>query len=243
MTGKMILGIAVAVLLAVVLLGVGFWVGRTTYAYTYGWPGQMMADYNGMMGGPGMMGGFGWATAAPGRILSADEARQAVESYLQRLGDPSLHTDEILIFDNGGYASIRNSQTGSGAFEVLIDPVTKAVSLEYGPAMMWNTEYGMMGGRGYGMMGGMMGGSPGPAVAGTPSVTAEKALQIAQGYLDAYMPGIQAADKVDPFPGYFTIETLKDGEILGMLSVNAYTGQVWVHTWHGSFVEASEVGG
>src|SRR4030042_381249 len=48
----------------------------------------------------------------------------------------------------------------SGAFEVLVDPTTKAVFLEYGPAMMWNTDYGMMGGRGFGMMGsgGMMGG-------------------------------------------------------------------------------------
>jgi hypothetical protein len=31
-----------------------------------------------------------------------------------------------------------------------------------------------------------------------------------------------------------------DGETVGMLSVNGYTGQVFPHTWHGDFVEMSE---
>jgi hypothetical protein len=33
---------------------------------------------------------------------------------------------------------------------------------------------------------------------------------------------------------------MKEGKTLGMLSVNAFTGQVWVHTWHGTFLEMSE---
>jgi hypothetical protein len=27
-----------------------------------------------------------------------------------------------------------------------------------------------------------------------------------------------------------------------MLSVNGYTGQVWYHTWHGSFIQEKQVG-
>jgi hypothetical protein len=28
--------------------------------------------------------------------------------------------------------------------------------------------------------------------------------------------------------------------IVGMLSVNGYTGQIFLHTWHGNFIEESE---
>ena len=33
----------------------------------------------------------------------------------------------------------------------------------------------------------------------------------------------------------------KDGKVAGMLSVNGYSGQVFLHTWHGAFVEESEI--
>ncbi|NIP27727.1 MAG: hypothetical protein GWO38_28915, partial [Phycisphaerae bacterium] len=55
-----------------------------------------------------------------------------------------------------------DNDTGSGAFEVLVDPVTRNVFPEPGPNMMWNTEYGMMSGGNMGMMGGMMNGQYGP---------------------------------------------------------------------------------
>jgi hypothetical protein len=29
---------------------------------------------------------------------------------------------------------------------------------------------------------------------------------------------------------------VKDGKIVGMMSVNALNGAVWYHTWHGTFV-------
>jgi len=34
-----------------------------------------------------------------------------------------------------------------------------------------------------------------------------------------------------------TIHILRDGQTVGMLSVNGYTRQVFVHTWHGDLVE------
>ena len=37
-------------------------------------------------------------------------------------------------------------------------------------------------------------------------------------------------------PGYFTLETLRGGRISGMISVNASSGAVWYHWWHGRFV-------
>src|SRR3989304_1947500 len=251
MFAKVVAGVVVAGLVGAALLGAGFWIGRTTAPATtaQGWFGSMMQGY-GMMGGPGMMGGaqgsFGLSRA--GSPLAGEEVAAAVETYLSRLGNPNPAIDEIMVFDNNAYVSIIDQQTKSGAFEVLVDPGTKAVFLEYGPAMMWNTDYGMMGGRGFGMVGsgGMVGGggvgAGGPgAQPGQASVTAEQALQIAQDYLDQYQPGVKVADHANAFPGYYTIDTEKDGSTLGMLSVNAYTGQVWVHTWHGKFAEEREM--
>src|SRR3990172_6102115 len=54
---------------------------------------------------------------------------------------------------------VKESETGLGAFELLVDPASQVAYPEYGPNMMWNLKYGglghnsMMGGRG-GMMGG-----------------------------------------------------------------------------------------
>jgi len=38
----------------------------------------------------------------------------------------------------------------------------------------------------------------------------------------------------------YTLDFEKDGKVAGMLSVNGYSGQVFLHTWHGTFIEESE---
>jgi hypothetical protein len=38
------------------------------------------------------------------------------------------------------------------------------------------------------------------------------------------------------YPGYYTFDTTRNGKTFGMLSVNASTGAVWYHGWHGSFL-------
>lgn len=201
--------------------------------------GNMMNG--GMMNG-GMMGGMGMACSFDGSGLSATEpisladARTAVENYLTSLDNSALAVGEIMIFDNHAYAQIVDQEAGRGAFEVLVDAGTGAVYPEPGPNMMWNTEYGMMGNAGnFGMMGMM--GNLGYAPDAEASVTADKAIELAQAYLDAYLPGKTAGDTADPFPGYYTLHVLENDEIVGMLSVNAYTGQVFLHHWHGDFIE------
>ena len=240
------------------------------YGPTGGWrnrTGDMMGGgyEHGMMGmmggfGGGMMGGgFGFLIGA--EPLSLEQAESAVEAYLADRGDPDLEIAEIMIFENHAYAEIVEGSTGIGAFEVLVDPVTLAVYPEPGPNMMWNLKYGHMGAAG-GMMGGMMGmmggwgwsgGSsrrgrgmmPWPELTTEPStapmpVSPEQAIDIAQRYLDANLPGVQAAGEADPFYGYYTIHTLRDDQVTGMLSVNGYSRQVFLHTWHGEFVAMSE---
>ena len=42
------------------------------------------------------------------------------------------------------------------------------------------------------------------------------------------------------FYGYYTLDFSKDGKIVGMLSVNGYSGQIFLHTWHGTFIEEAQ---
>jgi heat shock protein HslJ len=116
---------------------------------------------------------------------------------------------------------------------------------------MWNLKYSgtnhdnMMGGNGYGMMGngGMMGGwnNTTPSnVNADMTVTPEQAITYAQQYLDTNISGATAATDPIQFYGYYTLDFEKDGKIIGMLSVNGYSGQVFLHTWHGTFIEEAE---
>ncbi len=211
----------------------------------YGQPESGTLPY-GMMGGmmgSGMMSGYGGlADAEP---LSIEDARAAIEDYLARVGNDDLALHEVMIFDNHAYGLIVEESTGVGAMEVLVDPVTEAVYPEHGPNMMWNLKYSPMGASGgYGMMGGMMGRGSGwqssAEVSAEMPVAAEQAAEFAQRYLDAYLPGTRADEHADAFYGYYTLHILRDGEVVGMLSVNGYTGQVFPHTWHGDFVEMTE---
>jgi len=186
----------------------------------------------GMMGGGGMMGGWGVTPAQAQPIRSLDEASQAFQRYIDATGNHNLALDDVMQFQWNYYAIVKDTSTGQGAFELLANPQTGAVFPEMGPNMMWNTQYGHT--AGFGMMGGYY---PGPAVA--PSVSADQAQRITQQWLDQNQPG-STTEAPDTFPGYYTLHITKDGAITGMLSVNAFTGQVWYHTWHGACVAAAE---
>ncbi len=223
-----------------------------------GGPGMMNGQYNNMMGssqyGAGMMGmmtGFGGLSDA--EPLTIEETETAVNNYLSTLNQDNLTLGEIMIFSNHAYAQILDTDAKQGAFEVLVDPATGNVFPEPGPNMMWNTEYGMMdgsgmmnmmmGGMGSGMMNDQHGdvmGSWGSTVDTKINVTVEEAPDLAQTYLDSVLPDTTVADQADTFPGYYTLHIERDGEVIGMLSVNAYTGDVFLHHWHGDFVEMDD---
>ena len=259
--------VIVVVVAAAALLLAGFGLARAAWGTAGGWPAGMTGGYgpgasdrgpyglpgSGMMGygvmsggmlGSGMMGATSLLGVEP---LTLEEAQGALSDYLTALGDEDLRLGEIMIFDNHAYAQIVEESTGIGAMEVLVDPVTLAVYPEHGPNMMWNLKYSPM--AGFGMMGGMMGQYGGQfsgfdlgrleASAEMP-VTAPEAIEAAQDYLERYLPGSMADEHADPFYGYYTLHILRDGETVGMLSVNGYSAQVFLHSWHGDFVEMTE---
>ena len=211
---------------------------------SYG-PGGMMNRGGGSVGPRGMMGnGYGPGNMMPGygyagqnnvEPLSVGETKLVVQDYLSYYNNEDLTIKEIMVFDNNSYAIISEKSTGVGAFELLVDPVSKTAFPEYGPNMMWNLKYGMHSG------GGMMGNYRQPQnVDAEMPVSAEEAVAYAQDYLDMYQPGVTVSDEITPFYGYYTIDLEKDGQIFGMLSVNGFDGQVFYHSWHGEFIEMSE---
>jgi hypothetical protein len=232
--------------------------------------------------GWGMMGGrYAYRPAQPTQVHTVAAARTEARQFANRLG---LRVDEVMQFQRNFYAKLVDSR-GNGATEVLVDSSTGVVSIEYGPAMIWNTRYGMgrsagsmmgsygrgmmrsqgngammrdrsggsssTGGYGQGMMGGsgngtgMMGGygpaggSSTTAPTTTTGVSLADAHTLAQRWLDSNQPGVKVETGGDTFPGYYTLETLKGGKITGMMSVNASTGAVWPHWWHGAFIAKS----
>lgn len=176
---------------------------------------------------------FSGDTPSSGVILTLEDAQASAQQYLDSYRSSDLEIAEVMQFSQNFYVEVREASTGIGAMELLVDPSSGAVHPEPGPNMMWNTKYGHMSGRG--MMGGWY-----RQASGDMTVTEDEAIAAAQSWLDANIPGVSAGDEAEPFYGYYTVHTLTDGEISGMLSVNGYTGRVWYHSWHGDFVDMTE---
>lgn len=85
----------------------------------------------------------GYAPGGRHAVTSIAAAKARAASFADRL---SLRVDEVMQFQRNYYAKLVD-RTGDGATEVLVDPGSGVVSLEYGPAMMWNTRYGTASGR------------------------------------------------------------------------------------------------
>ncbi|MFF4805618.1 hypothetical protein ACFY1U_45825 [Streptomyces sp. NPDC001351] len=194
---------------------------------TSGWGPDMWSGRNsGMMGGssgswsPGMMGSNmmgDWWLAGNHRVQTLGQARQRATVFADRLG---LRVGEVMQFSRDFYAEVETT-SGRTATEVLVNPADGAVQIEYGPAMMWNTAYGMhYGGR------------------NQARVSAAQAQDIARQWLRDHGTTLTAGTP-ESDPGYYTLHTMQSGKITGMLSVNASTGQVWDHTWHGTYIATS----
>lgn len=213
---------------------------------------------------PGGHGMVWYVDGSGSSVRTIAAARSQAQKFADRL---DLRTGEVMQFANNLYVLLDDKQ-GKPATEVLVDPGSGAVTLEYGPAMMWNTRYGMMSGTGGGgMMSGTGGGTMGGGSSGTaagdggsggmmgryggspnwtpPSgtvggpLTAAQAQGVANRWLAGRGNGLRAASP-DALPGYYTFHTIRQGKITGMLSVNTTSGAVWEHWWHGRYVKMEE---
>jgi hypothetical protein len=228
--------------------------GLLGVVFAQGMMGAQGGNTQGMMGG--MMGsGMGMMNtyAAASRPISQDEARRRAEGFAARYGQ-NVKIRDFMVFTNNFYVQVVSTKTGAGLGELLVDRYTGVVQPEYGPNMMWNSRFGM-GGSGMmgsgmsgqpnqtGMMGdqnqpgqGMMGNTPNSSnqVAQPVRYNLASAQKLAATFVAGYLPNGKVLEGF-AFPGYYTFDYGRKA-IEGMLSVNAYTGEVWVHGWHGLFL-------
>jgi hypothetical protein len=192
---------------------------QTVYPFQFG---------GGCMGG---FGGYGYTYTSPqyvGESIDLTTAISIANNYVASINNPDLVVTHIEEYSTNFYVEVAEQSTGNGAFELIINKYTGVVYPEMGPNMMWNTKYGMM-------RGGILGGIYGTPTT-TMAVTEPQAQVYAQQFLDSYLPGTTVGEATT-FYGYYTFEVLSENGVYGMLSVNGYSGQVWFHNWHGTFIQ------
>ena len=217
------LAVAIAAIGLALVIGQGM-MGTPGSGYGYGYGGMMSApgSYGGMMGGPGMgMGGPGMSGMMgvyppSARPISEDEARRRFSDFAARVA-PGARVKDAMAFSQNYYAQIVDA-SGRGLAEVLVDRYSGVVFPEPGPNMMWRGASGYLGAR--------------------PRYDLEAAKGLALEFLEGYLPKSRIFEE-QAFDGYYTFDFGRDS-IEGMRSVNAYSGEVWVHTWHGVFLGEGE---
>lgn len=175
--------------------------------------------------GPGMNRGGFVEPHVEGERISMDAALKAAQEYAADRGD-NLRVAEIVEFSKNFYAVVVETDTGKGAFELLIHPVSGEVTPEFGPNLMWNTKYGHVS-------------VDEPSAVNT--LTMEQAAALAQKALDVRFTRADVTPDGIDFYGYYSFDFEIDGNVAGTLSVNGETGKVWFHNWHGDFIGEMEI--
>jgi hypothetical protein len=188
--------------------------------YSYG-PGMMNnSRYNysyesGMMGN--MMMGNMMALYYPGsKPITQAEALRNMQSFATQYGS-NVKVEDFMAFSSNYYAVLNDTSSGQDIAEVLVDRYSGSTYPEPGPNMMWNTISGA--------------GRTRTEGAEYDLVEAEN---LAKDFLGGYLPEVKIMES-NEMPGYYTFDFGRQ-DIEGMLSVNAYNGQIWVHTWHGPYL-------
>ncbi len=181
------------------------------YNYSYGY---------GMMGNM-MMGNMMALYYPESKPITQDVALKNMESFARQYGS-NIEVEDFMAFSSNYYAVMKDTASGQDIAEILVDRYSGSTYPEPGPNMMWNTRYGA---------GRMQAGSSGYDLAG--------AKKLAEDFLTGYLPGAQIQESHE-MPGYYTFDFGRN-ETEGMLSVNAYSGQIWVHTWHGFYLGEMKV--
>jgi hypothetical protein len=204
----------------------------------------------------------GSASSNPARVTPSPAelatVHDRVEQWLGSAGFSGFRVSVVMAFTNNDYAAV-NGKDGKPAFELIVAP-NKSWLMEELASMMWNTRYGLLAdtsgtprinsvwgmigganmmGSAWGMLGGTgtKGGSTAWYGNGSGKVTSlKRAIAVADKWLAKARPGESAEKDGRFFPGYFTMDLTRSGKTAGMLSVNASTGAVWYHGWHGTFL-------
>jgi hypothetical protein len=232
---KLVLGIVGFIaLLAVSGIGILLWMQFSTVAVT-GLPdllAQQMAPIDPC--------GCAWG-ASGNEIyvpLGLTKTKELVDAYLQQFNVPNLVLKEIIVFNNNSYARIEDKSSGINVLELIIDTETDIVLSEYSSSFTWNVMYPSI--PDSKTIGNIKLTPSGPVAnpAENPlSISPQQAKIMAQQYLKQYKINVRLSKTVEMFSGYYVIEYLHWGKVVGMISINGYTGRAFRRDWHQTFLE------
>lgn len=226
-------------ILGIIAIAVGI-TGLIVIFYLYG-TGNV-APFGGPFGGhcplcgrgaPGFRGfggrgsrGFGKAPLGSTNFKSAE---RVAKSYIS--GVKGIKLEEMIEFDDSFEAEYKESKTGIGAFEIIIDKSSGTVLPEMGPNMMWNTKYGMTNRfRGFGLRG---------KTNNKLSISIDQAKSIASNYVKSN--GIDmSVGQPEVWYGYYEFHLLKGNKPGAQIDVNGLNGDVWYEDWHGPILAIKE---
>jgi len=184
---------------------------NSRYNYSYG---------SGMMGNM-MMGNMMAIYYPESKPITQDEALRNMQRFATQYSSNAT-VEDFMVFSSNYYAVLNDTASGQDIAEIIVDRYSGSTYPEPGPNMMWNTRFGA---------GRTQGGGNGYDLAG--------AQKLAEDFLTGYLPGAQIQES-HAMPGYYTFDFGRN-DTESMLSINAFSGQVWVHTWHGPYLGGMNV--
>lgn len=229
-----------AILLAVIIILVGvaaFALGNLSSGSTDGNNGSI-ASFSLSPGIQGMLTGdsgyyYGFYSDAETRsVLSTDVVVSEIQDYVDRQNNPDLVVARLREFALVYQAEVIERSTGRHAFDLMVSKGASQISPAAGPNIMWNTKYGPtiaeIGG-GYGMLGRVLA-QPSP---GDMTLSEAEARDIAESAIEdmADTSLLLENDTAATFYGFYEFYLDRDGEAVGALAVNGYSGQVWFEDW------------
>ena len=168
-----------------------------------------------------------------------EELTENVESLLEIYDEP-LKISMVYIFeDRDPYFLITEVNTDRGAMELRASVRSGVVYAERSIADIWNVKYTQRMGNRRIMGSGMMGGYYRDYDSDN-ELTHEEAVEIAENYVTLKMEGIVLDANHHTFYGYYAFHLLKDREIVGILRVNGFDGQVSITRFTGALVEINK---
>lgn len=161
--------------------------------------------------------------------ISTENLVERIQTYLDRYDDPDLVVARLREFELAYQVEVVERSTGRYAFGLMVDKATTQVSPEAGPNVFWNTAYGTMiaeVGGGYGMLGRLLPQEPVDEIALTATAARDRASQAIQE-----LDNLELDDEVKVFYGFYEFTVMQDGDAVGELDVNGYSGQIWFKEW------------
>jgi len=176
--------------------------------------------------GPEGMGPWGDDFEVTGERITPQQALDLAQDYASARAE-NLRVARMYEFANVFYAFVEETDTGMGAFQLIVQPVSGKVRVENGPSFNWNTKYGRRA---------MM-----DIEIPENALSMEEALTQAQKALEEESAELTIDPQGVAFHGYYTFEYLVDGEITGLISVNAQDCDYWFHNWLGDFIGREDI--